>query len=182
MKRLFKMKSLRSKKGFTLIEIIVVVTAVAVISGVVGVSVKDTNENTILYNAANKALSDLRYAQEVAMTTRREVNFIVNTSTNGYEIRFADTGDYVKDRVFQGQDMVVQLGTGNSSGVSIVSSETTNQLSFTAWGEPYIGGSNFSSERSVAFFNSTIHLIINESGFSYLGEAVGGSGCGFTIC
>ena len=182
MKYLSKIKSLRSKKGFTIIELIIVITAIAVITGVVGVSVQTTNETTILFNAANKALADLRFAQEVAMTTRREVNFVVDATNNKYELVFADDGSYVKDRVYQGRDMIVQLGTGDYSGVDIVSSETAGQLSFTAWGEPNLSGSTFSSERSVAFFNSTIHLIIVETGFSYLGEAVGGGGCGFTIC
>ena len=114
------------------------------------------------------------------MAERCEVEFNVNVSGNTYEVKYA-SGGYVKSPI-TGDDLIVQLGTGDYSGVEITSSGTTDQLSFTAWGEPYLGGNNFSDEYSVAFFSSTIHLIIVESGFSYLGEAVGGGGCGFTIC
>ncbi len=181
MKNSKKKNSLRSKRGFTLIELIVVITAVAMLTGVVGLNMQHTNETTTLFNAANKALADLRYAEEMAMTTHRRVNFIVNVGANRYEARYDDTGECLKSSL-SGEDLIVQLGTGQYSGVTITSSSTNNALSFTAWGEPNLNGSTFSDERSVARFNTVIHLIIVESGFAYLGEEVGGTGCGFTIC
>jgi prepilin-type N-terminal cleavage/methylation domain-containing protein len=178
MKIIEKKKSLRSRKGFTLIELIVVITAVAVLTGVVGVNVQHTNEQTTLFNAANKALADLSYAEEVAMTTHRRVDFIVNASANRYEVKYNNDGSYVKSSLNPEEDLVVQLGTGMYSGVTITSSATGSGLSFMPWGEPYRNGTTFSGELSVARFNSQIHLIIKETGFAYLNEEVGGSSCG----
>ncbi len=175
-------KSLRSRKGFTLIELIVVITAVAFLTGVVGVNVQHTNQQTTIFNAANKALADLRYAEEVAMTTHRRVDFIVNQGANKYEVKYHSDGTYVKSSTSDDDDLIVQLGSGISSGVTITSSATGNTLSFMEWGEPALNGATFTGERSVARFNSHMHLIIVESGYAYLAEEVGGSGCGFTIC
>jgi prepilin-type N-terminal cleavage/methylation domain-containing protein len=174
-------KSLHSKKGFTLIELIVVITAVAVLSGVVGVNVQHTNQQTTIFNAANQALADLRYAEEVAMTTHRRVDFIVNQGANKYEVTYHDDGSHVLSSITD-DSLIVQLGSGISSGVTITSSATGNTLSFLEWGEPALNGATFTGERSVARFNSHMHLIIVESGYAYLAEEVGGSGCGFTIC
>ena len=180
-KSITKEKSLRSKKGFTLIELIVVITAVAVLTGVVGLNVQHTNEKTTLFNAANKALADLRYAEEMAMTTHRRVNFIVSVNENRYMAIYDDDSTYVKSSL-TGDDLIVQLGTGEYSNVTITSSSTDNRLSFTGWGEPNLDRSVFNGEKAVARFNTDIYLIIVESGFAYLDEEVGGTGCGFTIC
>jgi prepilin-type N-terminal cleavage/methylation domain-containing protein len=171
-----KKKSLRSRKGFTLIELIVVITAVAVLTGVVGLNMHHTNEQTTLFNAANKALADLRYAEEVAMAEHLQVNFIVDANANRYEVQYAD-GTPVKSSL-SGEDLIVQLGEGMYSGVTITSSVTGGTLSFMPWGEPYLNGSTFSGERSVARFNTQIYLIIVETGFAYLNEEVGATGCG----
>jgi prepilin-type N-terminal cleavage/methylation domain-containing protein len=181
MKTIVERKSLRSKKGFTVIELIIVITAVAVLTGVVGVNMQHTNETTTLFNAANKALADIRYAEEVAMSTHREVDFLVYESANRYEVQYADDGSYVKSPL-TGENLIVQLDDGMFSGVEISSSATDAALSFTATGEPNLNGSTFNGERSVARFNNAIHLIIVETGFAYLDEEVGGTGCGFTIC
>ena len=174
-------KSLRSRRGFTLIELVVVMTAVAVMTGVVGVNMQRTNEKTTLFNAANMALADLRYAEEVAMTEHRRVDFIVNQGANRYEVRYNNDGTCVKSSL-TGEDLIVQLGTGIYSGVTISS---VGSVSFTEWGEPInINGSSFSGERSVARFNSQIYLIIVESGLAYLNEDLNASsGCGgFSFC
>jgi len=165
-----------SKKGFTLVELIVVMVIVAAFTGAIGISVDSVNRNTRLSNAATRALADVRYAQEMAMTYGREVDVFVTVGSNKYEVKWHDTGAYVPSSL-DGSDLIVTFNQGDYSGVTITSSGFAGRLSFTSKGEPWINGSSFGLEKSVMFLNSEIHLVIYPSGYSVLEKTVGGGGC-----
>jgi len=163
-------------KGFTLVELIVVMTVVAILTGAVGISVNEVNSTTRLSNAATRALSDVRYAQEVAMNERRAVEFII--AGNKYKVNYVDTGEPVTSPI-TGDKLEVTFNTGDYKGVEITSTSVSGGLSFGADGRPLAGGAPFTDEKSVMFLNSKIHVIICGGGYSYLGEAAGSSsGCG----
>ena len=170
-------RSLKRNRGFTLVELIIAITVMAILTGAVTVGVSDINSNTRLSNAASRALADVRFAQELAMANRREVDVIVNVASNRYEIRWHDTGAYVESP-YDGGDMYVQFGTGDYFDISIISTQFSSRLSFTSTGQPLNNGSSFSSERSVMFLNSEYHVVVYSSGYSALEEVVGGGGCG----
>ncbi len=177
MKLKFKKKfKKRHPKGFTLVELIVVIVIITILTGTVSVSFNDINEKTRLSNASTKALADVRYAQELAMSNNREINIYVTPSNETYDIKWQDTGAYVPSATDNGENLTVTFGVGEYKQIDIVSTSIGNRLSFTALGEPMINGSRFTRSTSVMFLNSTIHLVVYPSGYTCLEEVVG-SGC-----
>ena len=165
----------RQRRGFTLVELIVVIVVVSILAGAVGVSVDEVNSNTRLSNAATRALADVRYAQELAMTHRREVDVYVTAASDRYEVKWHDTGAYVTSSISE-DDLDVYFHQGEYNDVDITSSGLGGRLSFTALGGPLINGSSFSTEKSVMFLNSKIHVVIYPSGYSCIEQTVGGGG------
>jgi len=166
-----------NRRGFTLIELIVVIVIMAILTGAVSVTISDINENTRLSNAATRALADVRYACELAMNNRREVNVLVNVGSDTYEVRWHDDGSYVPSGV-DGEDLAVTFGSGDYLDVEITSSGLGGRLSFNEIGEPLINGSPFSNETSVLCLNGKVHVMVYPSGYVKLMKTVGGGGCG----
>jgi prepilin-type N-terminal cleavage/methylation domain-containing protein len=162
-------------RGFTLVELVIAVTVVAVLTVTVVVGVSDINRNTQLSNAAARALADVRYAHELAMANRREVDIIVNVASNRYEIRWHDDGSYVPSPYGSG-DAVTYFGTGQFSDITITSSQLSSRLSFNSYGTPLNGGSTFTEKLSIMLINSKVHVGILSSGYTGL-EEVSTGGC-----
>ncbi len=164
--------------GYTLIELVVVMTIVAILTGAISVSVEKTNQDTRLSNAIYRALSDVRYAQELAMTNRREVSMWVNPGEDRYYFKWQDTGDYLENPV-DGGDFIITFNTGEYQGVDITSSGMGGRLSFTATGYPLINGANFGTTDgiSVMQLNNGYHIFVYQSGLTTIEESAGGGGC-----
>ncbi|MBN2030880.1 hypothetical protein JW824_11635 [bacterium] len=171
---------MRESKGFTFVETVIVVIIIATLTGTVGVTVNSVNEDARLVNAAVRALADMRYAQEMALTHRREVDFIVNVGTDYYEAIYHSDGSYLPSPQGDG-NLIVQLNQDEYQGVQITSSAFPGrQLSFDSVGRPLWNGSPFANEESVMWLNSRISVTIYPAGFSDLVTPSGGgsSGCG----
>jgi prepilin-type N-terminal cleavage/methylation domain-containing protein len=170
------LRRIRGQKGFTLVEIIVVISVVMILTGTVGVQVTNMNENTRLSNAASRAMADIRYAQELAMTQQREVDVFVTVGQNKYEIKWHDTGMPVPNPQST-QNLTVLFNQDDYTGVTMTSSGLGgNRLSFTPGGEPLIGGARFSNGRSVMLLNNKIYVSVYSSGYTCVEQTVG-SGC-----
>ncbi len=151
--------------GFTLVELIVVIVLSAIVAGMFAMNLSNTNDQIRLNNAAERALADVRYAQEVAMAQRRQVNVVVNAGTDQYSATFQDDGSYLPASIGTG-NLITTFNEGEYSDVDITSSGGT--LSFTDLGAPEINGSIFASETSVMCLNSEVYVYIYPSGFSDL--------------
>jgi prepilin-type N-terminal cleavage/methylation domain-containing protein len=156
----------REREGFTLVELILTVAVAGVLLGSATILVKNTISKARLSNAASRALSDIRYAQQVAMTQGREVDVFVYPSSNRYEIKYRSDGTYVTSAF--GENLIVQMNQGDYEGVPITSSALGGQLSFTTTGEPLIKGNRFEGEKSVMSLDSKKTIFISPSGYSYI--------------
>jgi len=153
--------------GFTLVELIVVICLSAILAGAFAMNLSNTNDQIRLNNAAERALADMRYAQEVAMAQRREVNVVVNASTDQYSATFQDDGSYLPASIGTGS-LITTFNEGEYQGVAITSSGLGGTLSFTDLGAPEINGSAVPSKTSVMCLNSEVYIYIYSSGFSDL--------------
>lgn len=171
-----KKNSKKLNKGFTLVELIVVIVVISILTGTVSVSMNDINKKTRLSNAATKALADVRYAQEMAMSNNREVSVIVTASSEKYEVKWQDTGAYIPSSTDKNENLSVEFGTGEYKQIEIISSGIGSRLTFTPLGEPLINGSRFSNETSVMLLNNEVHVVVYPSGYTCLEEVIG-SGC-----
>jgi prepilin-type N-terminal cleavage/methylation domain-containing protein len=164
-------------RGFSLIELIAVIIIMGILTNVVRVQVRDTSQNTKIFNAAQTALADLRYAQESAMNNKRAVRFVVQSGNNRYYAQYIDNGSYVLDS--RGQSLNVVLTGDNYTGVTIRSSETGANLTFSSTGRPDEDGSgNYFTSSVVINLNNIFEVIVIGSGMTALNNIGGGGGCG----
>jgi prepilin-type N-terminal cleavage/methylation domain-containing protein len=168
--------------GFTLAELVIVLVVVVILSGAVSVSVKDANQTARLSTAAGRALSDLRYAQEAAMTERRIVQFTV--SGNTYSAKYVDTGLPLKSPMDRTKNLSVTLNTNdglfNTVGVTITSG-IAGSINFNVDGRPVTtAGADLPAQTSIMNLNNKQNLVLYNSGYSVINPiagACGGCGC-----
>jgi len=170
----------RRSPGFTLVEIIVVICVIVAFSGVVTISFGKFDQDSRLNIAAGKALSDLRWAQEVAMTERREVNFYVSSSTS-YYANYQVGGAGLKSPLDPSKTLSVNLNSGQTKGIVISSSGISGKrLSFDSDGVPFLNGVVLNGQVSVMNLNGKQNVVLFPSGYSVINPvsgACGGCGC-----
>ncbi len=129
----------REEQGWTLIELVLVIVVLAILG--IAVSISLQGYGTIkLNNVVDKVVGDLRYAQQLAISTQSRHGLTVN-STSQYTIHRNGTPDTaIQDPVNLGSSFVVNFDTyqqGQLAGVVFTSAT------------PFCGGAN-----SVMEFNS----------------------------
>lgn len=123
----------RNEKGFSLAELVVVVATIAFLTWVV--LPRDYVVNASLGAAAYKIQSDIRYAQELAMTkgTRHQIRFF--SSTNRYDVVTA-SGQPVANPLTGDGSYVMDFNAGAFPGVQLSSTVT---VEFDSLGRPNAG-------------------------------------------
>jgi len=155
-----------------LIELVIVISIVSIMAGAVSIGIGVIDKDTKLGNAANRALADIRYAQEVAMSERRQVNF--NMGSSGYSVTY-QAGGYVQSPYNPAEAMVVDFNDEAFSGVSITSTAGGN-LSFSSTGAPLLNASPVTTTTSVMTLNGKASIMLYSSGMTEL-FSTGGGGC-----
>lgn len=116
---------LQGEKGFTLIELVLVIVVVAILAAVVSLSIGNI-ETIRLNNAAGKVVADLRYAQQLATTTRLRHGLTLN-SLQQYTVQVNGAPDTpIKDPTNLGQNFVVDFDTYQQGQLSGVRFNSTN--------------------------------------------------------
>lgn len=82
--------AIKFQRGFTLLELIIVLFISVLGFAVVGSNISSGNESTRLQAAARDLASALRYAHGQALMTRRPVSVAVNLQDNSYRISNRD--------------------------------------------------------------------------------------------
>ena len=120
------------RSGFTLIELVLVIVLMAILGVVVAVSLQGYSDIK-LNHAVDKLVGDLRYAQQLAITTQSRHGMTVN-STSQYTIHRDGSPDAaIQDPVNLGSNFVVSFTTyqqGQLTGVVFTSAT------------PFCGGAN----------------------------------------
>lgn len=127
---------LNSRKGFTFVEIIIVILIISVITGAVGISVQNVNSTVRLSNAASRALADIKELQEIAINERKNVSVVVNPGNDSYYL-------YVDGSLYR----QVTFNEGDYVGVNITSSNFSGPLTFDTTGQPSDNYSTYDGER-----------------------------------
>jgi prepilin-type N-terminal cleavage/methylation domain-containing protein len=145
----------QTERGFTLAEMVFVVVIMGIIGSVGGLAIMDAHKETQLAGAANRVLSDIRYAQEAAMARNTQVNVYFG----GYWYAAAYNGGdgYVQSPV-TGGSLFVDLREYFGASISC------NTFSFSKEGVP-------SSSRTITVYrggkSKHIHVTAN-TGYAYI--------------
>ncbi|MBN1781609.1 prepilin-type N-terminal cleavage/methylation domain-containing protein [bacterium] len=142
-------------KGYTLIELIVIIIVTGIFGGMVGLYFSRMDNTTQMARAAHQVLSDVRYAQEMAMSANRGVDFQI--TGNSYSILWTLDGTAVQS-TFDGS--VVEKDIGDELGAYLSGSS----FSFTADGLPD-RAITLSVTRNDDAYNI---VVIAETGYSYI--------------
>jgi general secretion pathway protein H len=84
------MRNYRSEKGFTLLELVVVLFIIVLGFSVIGFNISSGNESTQLKAAARDMVSALRYARGQALISRRDMTVTLDLTANTYTISQRD--------------------------------------------------------------------------------------------
>ncbi|MDM7925003.1 MAG: type II secretion system protein [bacterium] len=157
----------RGSPGFSLVEIIVVLTVLGVVAAAAGLGFRAINEKSRIAVAASNALSDLRYAQETAMTERQDVTFTVNSGTNSYSAAYSASGALLKSPLKPTESLNVTLGVKETKGVSITAANAS--ITFNPDGipySPYPSGGDLAGAVTIMTLNGEMSVVLQPSGYS----------------
>jgi MSHA pilin protein MshC len=136
-------RNLMNKKGFTLIELVMVLVLIGIIAIFVAPKLGDVT-GTKAGSFADKLRADIRYAQNLAMTQNRRARVYFNGTGTAPGAGYVVVTDGVlgncsafsaaSDPAGSG-NFTVTLNTGNYTGITV--SSTTNCLEYDSLGRPY---------------------------------------------
>lgn len=123
------------QSAFTFIEFIMVIVVLLIIAAIVIPKISGVT-GTRVNSAARKIAADIRYAQQLAITTQIRHGVIFNPEFNNYSIYQTKPINIIFDP-FKGGSYTIQLNNGEYEGVTI---DSKYQVEFDALGNPVIGG------------------------------------------
>jgi len=128
----------KNQKGFTLVEIVLVITVLVILTTAVVVSMDITEHRAA--NLAQKLAADLRYAQQLA-NVRRVRHGIEVSSANSYRIFMDDGGSGTTvTSPMNGSPFIVNM-SGDFTGITLNSTlgGTPPKAQFDSLGQPFDG-------------------------------------------
>ena len=129
----YKNQELQTSKGFSLIELIIVMTILGIIIAAASARLRDITVNARISSAINQITADIDQAKTMSMGKRKQIKIVFNQNNETYTIY--KSGQVYTD--YPGSDNgVVSLSDSNSSGIDITSInlDGSNVLTFTKWG------------------------------------------------
>ncbi len=159
MKHLLHRYIMKGERGITFIEIITTVVLISVLSYIAMAKISGTSDDIKEKTFAKKVINDIHYAQEMALSNRKAVKFIVDPSQNLYSIQWSG-GGYLQTPVAL-ENFIVNVNNGYYGGVSITSTDFTNGIiEFNADAQPIDNGTPLSVEKTVLEINSGVSIVV----------------------
>ena len=131
----YKKQNKAYSKGFSLIELIVIIMVLGILAAVASTRMKDVTGGVSVSVAINQITSDLDLIKELSLASHENMSIVFNDITNSYTIK--QGGNIMVD--YPGSENgIVDISDGNLSNVSITSSNLT--LNIDKWGNYLNGG------------------------------------------
>lgn len=126
-------------KSFTLTELVIVIIVISILAGAwVAISLQPNR----LIGVANKLMSDLRYAQQLAISRQVPCGISFNITANTYFAYVGDINTKATDP-YSGEDFLINYNTASEyKGVRLVSTNFDNRIYFDYLGKPYGNNDN----------------------------------------
>ena len=135
-----------SNKGFSLIELIIIMTIIGIMIAASTTRIKDITINARVSAAINQITADIDQAKTISMSMRKQIKIIFNQTNETYTV-YKD-GNVFND--FPGSNNgTVNLSENNNFGVDITSVNLngSNVITFTKWGDCLQSGTITLNER-----------------------------------
>lgn len=124
----------KEKNAFTLIELVMIITIIGILAVVVVISMPTSPK---LNGVANKLMSDLRYAQQLAISRGGTSGVSFDPLNNSYFVYIGDTSTKATDPHTRA-DLLIDYDTDNEyAGVILSSTNFGDQISFNYLGAPF---------------------------------------------
>ena len=149
-------------KGFSLIELIIIMTILGIMIAASTTRIKDITFNARISAAINQITTDIDQAKTISMGMRKQIRIVFDQNNETYTIY--ENGNLYND--FPGSNNgVVSLTDNNNSDVDITSVNLngSNAITFTKWGNCLQSGTVIlNNTRQIHIKNLTGHWeIIN---------------------
>ena len=130
----YKKQNKTYSKGFSLIELIIVMAVLGIIIVASSSRLRDITVDARISSAVNQITTDIDLAKSISMSKRKQIKIIFNQNNETYTVY--QNGQIYTD--YPGSNNgVVSLSDNSNSGVDITSInlDGSNTLTFTKWGD-----------------------------------------------
>ena len=130
----YKKQNKTYSKGFSLIELIIVMAVLGIIIVASSSRLRDITVDARISSAVNQITTDIDLAKSISMSKRKQIKIIFNQNNETYTVY--QSGQIYTD--YPGSNNgVVSLSDNSNSGVDITSInlDGSNTLTFTKWGD-----------------------------------------------
>ncbi|MFA6349455.1 MAG: prepilin-type N-terminal cleavage/methylation domain-containing protein [Candidatus Omnitrophota bacterium] len=149
-----------SKKAFTLVELIMVMLIVGILSIAIINDIASSLASTNLEVAKWKLITDIHYAQNLAVTQQIEHGVIFNPGSSTYSVYSQNTTNIVQDPLTNSPFTVNFANDTSFQGVTFTSPTFGNRLEFDNLGAPSDGTTPLASDGTITLSRGTPSAVI----------------------
>jgi Tfp pilus assembly protein FimT len=156
-KRILKRKD--DEQGITIVETVIGFTILAILSYLAIAEFTNSTSAVKESSLAQKIVTDVRYAQEMALNYRQEVKFLVEPDYNQYSLKWQND-TYLTTPIAE-QNFIFNINTSKFNGMNITSTGFSNGLlTFNSKGQPLDNGALITMEKTLVLLNNSVSIKI----------------------